>query len=318
MSEIEHSAPHSRHGHDHPHHRPSSEQALRAALILNALFLVIEATVGWLSGSLALLSDAAHMVSDVAALALALLASRLMRRPATSGRTFGLLRAEILGAFINAVVLLLACVFIFREALSRLIEGPPPVPGLPMLVVAVVGLAINLGSAFYLWRSGGQDLNIRAALAHMLGDALGSVGALIAGVLALTVRLYAADAIVSMLIGMIVLYSAWGILRDSSQVLLEFAPSGLEQDVVAERLRGLEGVAEVHELHVWSLGSGKTAVTAHLVPAPGATPYEILERADHALHHHLGIEHVTLQIDPSEGAPCRQQVCPMLPGRSGA
>ena len=217
-----------------------------------------------------------------------------------------------MGAFINAVALLVACVFIFKEAITRLLEGPPAVPGMPMIVVATLGLAVNLGSALYLWRSGSTDLNVRGALVHMLADALGSVGALIAGVLTLVFHLYAADAVVSMLVGVLVLYSGWGILRDSSRVLLEFAPSGLERDVVLEKLAAIDGVAGVHELHVWSLGSGHATVTAHLVPARAAMPFDVLRRAERVLHEDLGVEHTTLQVDPSDEGPCRQQQCPML------
>lgn len=300
------------HGPGHHHHGSGSRRALLIALVLNGTFLIVEAAAGWWTGSLALLSDAAHMVSDVAALALALVAAQLVLRPATRGRTFGLLRAEILGAFLNAVALLVACVFIFKEAIERLIEGPPPVPGLPILVVAILGLAINLGSAFYLWRTGSEDLNIRGALVHMLADALGSAGALIAAILTLTLQLYAADAVVSILVGILVLYSGWGILRDSSRVLLEFAPSGLEQDVIEAKLAGIDGVASVHELHVWSLGSGRAAVTAHLVPDRSAMAFDVLKRAEHVLHHELGVEHTTLQVEPSDGEPCRQQECPIL------
>jgi cobalt-zinc-cadmium efflux system protein len=307
---------HDHHDHDHhghAHHHSGSRRALTAALILNGGFLVVEAIAGFWTGSLALLSDAAHMVSDVAALALALVTAHLVLRPATSGRTFGLLRAEILGAFVNAVALFVACIFIFKEAIARLLVGPPPLPGLPMLVVATIGLAINLGSALYLWRSGSSDLNVRGALVHMMADALGSVGAMIAAFLTLVFDLYSADAVVSMLVGVLVLYSGWGIFRDSSRVLLEFAPSGLEQDVVAAKLAAIDGVAGVHELHVWSLGSGQAAVTAHLVPAASAAPYEVLKRAEHVLHDDLGIQHTTLQVDPNDQGPCSQEVCPILP-----
>ena len=151
------------HGHSHPDPGSASRRALLGSLILNGAFLFLEAGVGWWTGSLALLSDAAHMVSDVAALALALWVAHLARRPATPRATYGLARAEVLGAFVNAVALVVACVFIFKEAIERLYAGPPAIPGLPILVIGVAGLAINLGSAWFLWRAGSGNLNVRAA-----------------------------------------------------------------------------------------------------------------------------------------------------------
>lgn len=316
----DHGAPH--HGHDHGHdhgplhlhhHAGGTRSALQFALILNGGFLLIEAAVGFWTGSLALLGDATHMVSDVAALSLAVVASHLTSRPATRHGTFGLLRAEILGAFLNAVALVVACVFIFKEAAERLIAGPPPVAGMPILVVAVIGLIINLGSAARLMKAdGNKDLNVRGALLHMLVDALGSLGALIAGLLTMFFQLYAADAIASVVIGVLVLFSGWGLLRDSTRVLLEFAPAGLEQDVVLAKLAAISGVRAVHELHVWSLGSGFPVVTAHLVPAEGSSADDVLRRAEAVLKDELGVAHTTIQIDPVGGAPCRQEECPMF------
>jgi len=300
----------------HPHgpneHRPSSQRALLVSLVLNGVFLFIEAGVGWLVGSLALLSDAAHMVSDVGALALALVAARLAQTPPTSARTFGLVRAEVLGAFVNAVALVVACVFIFNEAAHRLLGSPPPVGGWPILVVGAAGLAINLASAWFLWRSGHDNLNIRGALAHMLADALGSLGAMLAAVGIIWFGWRSADAVVSVFIGLLVLWGTWGILRDSTAVLLDFAPRGLGQDVVRSALEGVEGVAGVHELHVRTVGSGQVTVTAHLVPAETASPYEVLRRAEVALRDELGVQHSTLQVEPGDGEPCGQLCCPFL------
>lgn len=315
-----HDHPHDHdHGHEHPHApRPrgeSSRRALLAALILNGAFLVIEAGVGFWTGSLVLLSDAAHMVSDVAALILALVAAYLVLRPPTPKRTFGLLRAEVLGAFVNAVILVVACVGIFKEATERLLGGPPPVPGLPVILVAAAGLAINLGSAWFLWRSASNDMNVRGALVHMLADALGSLGALVAGVAMTFFGWTAADAVVSLLIGAMVLWGAWGILRDSTRVLLDFAPPGLGQDVLLRALERVEGIASVHDVHVWSLGGGQTTVTAHIVACEGATPYDVLRRAEEVLRAELNVSHSTLQIDPATGA-CAQVECTML--REGA
>ena len=301
------SAPH-HHDHDHDHHglkdrAKSSRRALKVALLLNAAFLVVEASVGLWFGSLSLLSDAAHMVSDVAALALALVAAFLATTPETSRRPFGLVRAEILGAFVNAIALLVACSLIFREAVARLIAGPPSVPGMPILIVGTLGLCINLGSAFYLWRaSKGGDLNVRGALLHMLADALGSVGAMVAAILTLTLQITSADAIVSLLIGVLVLFSAWGLLRESTQVLLQFAPSGFDRDALGQRLLAIVGVRAVHAVRAWSLGSGHVVVTAHLTTEPNTPAAPILREAERLLRHDFGAAYITVQLDPEDAA----------------
>lgn len=312
----EHSGHSHAHGHSHPqghNHAHAAGFALGVSLILNAVFLVIELGAGFWTGSLALLSDAAHMLSDVAALSLAFFAARLARRPPTAFGTFGFKRAEVLGAFVNAGGLVLACVFIFTEAWERLSTTAPPLPGVPMLVVAVAGLAINIGSAWFLHRSGANDLNVRAALAHMIADALGSVGAVVAALAVLFFDFYAADAIASLIIGALVLWGAYGLLKESARVLLEFAPPGLDQDVLSSALLEIDGVAQVHELHVWMLGGPEAIVTAHLVPEEDASPYDVLEAAERVLRERYRIEHSTLQVDPCDGPPCRQVRCPMLP-----
>jgi len=298
------------HGHDHGHgpvdRGKDGRRALKIALLLNSLFLIVEASVGWWSRSLALLSDAAHMVSDVAALALALLATYLATTPETSRRPFGLVRAEILGAFVNAITLVVACGLIFREAIARLVAGPPAVPGMPILIVGSVGLAINLGSAFYLWRaSKGGDMNVRGALLHMLADALGSLGAIVAAILTLTLHIASADAIVSLLIGVLVLFSAWGLLRDSTKVLLQFAPAGFDRDALGQRLSAIVGVRAVHAVRAWSLGSGHVVVTAHLTTHPDAVAGPILREAERLLRHDFGAAYITVQLDP-EDAPCAE------------
>jgi len=300
-------------GHAHAHARGSGERvrhALRWSLALNGVFLVIEAAVGFWSGSLALLSDAAHMVSDVSALALALVVAELARRPASRGRTFGLVRAEVLGAFVNALLLGAACVLLGSQAIARLISGHSEFHAGPVLVVGVIGLLINLGSAWMLARSDRDNLNVRGALAHMLADALGSLGAILAAVLASAFDLHAADPVLSLLICGLILYGTWGVLRDSTRVLLDFVPRDLPQERVEEALRGLSGVRAVHELHLWSTGS-QTMLTAHLVPEPGVDPTELLARAEHVLRGQLGIHHTTIQID-APAAECEQQACPLL------
>lgn len=289
--------------------RERARRALRVALALNLGFLGLEAAIAFVSGSLALMSDAAHMVSDVAALALALLASEFALRPAVQGRTYGFARAEALGAFANALFLAFACALIVHSAITRLSSGATHFEPEPVLVVGVAGLVVNLASAFYLARSGGDNINIRGALIHMLADALGSLGAIVAAVLASVWALHAADSILSLAIAGLVLFSAWSVLRDATRALLDFAPSHLPQERVEAELRGLDGVLEVHELHLWSVG-GAPVLTAHLVPEPGVAPGDLLARAEHLLREHLGVVHTTLQID--DPGPCAQRHCPLF------
>jgi cobalt-zinc-cadmium efflux system protein len=290
-----------------------ARRALGLSLALNLTYLVVELVAGLMTGSLALLSDAAHMVSDVAALSLALFAAQWARRPATRSHTYGLMRAEVLGAFVNAVVLLIACLFIFKEAAVRLVEGAPPVAGWPVFGVATVGLAVNLVSAGILWRSDrhahGMNLNVRGALVHMLADALGSVGAMASALFTLYGDFPAADALASVVIGAMVLYGTWGILRDSTHVLLEAAPTHLRQDVIGGALQQLAGVASVHDVHVWTIGGGAVIATAHLGLTPEASPSDVLARAQALLRERFGLNHSTLQVEPAGGLTCRQVRC---------
>jgi cobalt-zinc-cadmium efflux system protein len=302
-------------GHAHAHTTGSSgarvRRALRWSLVLNGVFLIVEAGVGFWSGSLALLSDAAHMVSDVSALALALVVAELARRPASSGRTFGLVRAEVLGAFVNALLLGGACVLLASHSIQRLYTGATEFHAHPVLIVGVLGLLINLGSAWMLARSDRDNLNVRGALAHMLADALGSVGAILAALLASVFDMHAADPVLGLLICALILFGTWGVLRDSTRVLLDFVPDNLPQDRVEAALRAIRGVRTIHELHLWSTGS-RTILTAHLVPEVGADAPALLAEAEHVLRGHLGIHHTTIQIDPAGAEACEQQACPLL------
>lgn len=310
----DHSHGHS-HGHDHGHghsHRPdpdagaATRRALKIALVLNAAFLVVEVGIGLWTGSLALLSDAAHMVSDVGALALALGAAQLALQAATPGRSYGWLRAETLGAFINGLALFVACGFITFEAVHRLVGGAPHIDGWPVLLAGATGLAINVGSAVALMRADRGNLGVKGALLHMIFDAVGSVGAMIsAGFLLAGVN--AADAAVSLFIAALVLWGASGLLRDAGRVLLQFAPAGLAPEDVRAGLLQTEGVADVHDLHLWSL-DGRTAIlSAHLVAAPGVPAKRARGSAEATLSARFGIAHTTLQIE--EQGECAHTDC---------
>src|SRR5918994_6683745 len=253
------------HGHDHTaSERDGNRHALAVVLVLTASFTVVEVIGGLLTGSLALLAEAGHMLSDNFSLGVALFAAWLAGRPATPERSFGYRRAEILAALANGVALVTISIWIFVEALSRLQE-PTEVLGVPMLAVAALGLAVNAAGAFVLSRSGGENLNVEGAMRHVIADALGSVGAMAAaGVIILTGWRYA-DPLISVAIGILILASFWALLRDSTNVLLEAAPRGLNASEVGQKMASAEGIIEVHDLHIWTITSGFPALSAHVL-----------------------------------------------------
>jgi len=287
--------------HHHDHHNHGTRAALSWALLLNGSFLVIEAAVGWWTGSLALLSDAAHMLSDVGALVLALAAAQLARKGANMAMTFGLARAEVLGAFLNGLGLLAACGWIAWEAIGRLGAGAPEVAGVPVLVVGIIGLAINLGSAWALYRAGSDNLNVRAALAHMLADAVGSVGAIAAALLML-VGVPAADAVVSLGVGVLVAWGSWSLLRDAGRVLLQLPPRALDVQAVCLGLCALPGVVAVHDVHVWSLDGKHAILSGHVVVDESADAQDVSIAGHALLADRFHLQHATLQVE--RGAGC--------------
>jgi len=317
-----HDHDHHAHGHGHHHHHhgggtKDARKALLLTLLLNGAFLVVELAVGLATNSLALLSDAVHMLGDVGALGLALAAAQLARRPADDRMTFGLVRAETLGAFINGLAMVGACAYIVYEAVERASAGPPEVPGMPILIVGAIGLAINLASAWVLWRSHRDSLNVRGALIHMVGDALGSVGAVVAALFVMAGQPIA-DPIASLVIVALVGWGTWAILRDSGRVLLQLPPSGMAVDRLRETLHAVPGVAGLHDLHVWTLDGVNVILTAHLVAADGADPKVVRRQAAEALHEHHGIDHATLQVEdgPPGDVPCEMSDCGAAPVKS--
>jgi cobalt-zinc-cadmium efflux system protein len=292
----------SAHGHDHGAARPADARARRAlwiALVANASFLVVEVIGGIVFDSLALLADAAHMSTDVAGLVIALIAQSLMTRPASARRTFGLRRAEALGALANGLLIIAAAIWIFIEAAERL-GDPPDVAGAGLLAVAIVGLGVNVASAIVLARARGRDLNMRGAYVHMLADAAGSVGVIIAGVGIVAFGAEWLDPFMSILIGVLVLWSAWGLLRDALNVLLEGVPAHLDVDAVEAALRAGADVDAVHHLHLWELGSDMPALSAHVVLGEASTLHEAQLRGDELkamLVRRFGITHATLELE---------------------
>jgi len=269
-------------------------RALIWALVLNGGFLILEAAVGLYTGSLALLSDAAHMVSDVGALVMALVAAKLATRAASDRMTFGLVRTEVLGGFVNGLTLLAAVAWIVVEAIDRLINGSPSFDFLPVLVVGTAGLLINLGSAFFLWRASSDSVNIRAALAHMIADALGSVAAMVAAV-ALYFGYPIADPLASLIVAAIVAYSSWGVLKESAGILLQLPPHSVKTDDVRAALLSTDGVSTVDQLRLWTLDGRRHVISAHLTLADGAHGEDVVGHAAHRLEHDFDA-HVTLQV----------------------
>jgi cobalt-zinc-cadmium efflux system protein len=287
------------HGHDHG---AADRRALAAALALILGFLVVEVVVGLLADSLAVLADAGHMLTDSFALGLALFASWIAGRPSTPARSFGYRRAEILAALTNAVLLVVIAIWIFVEAIRRL-DDPPDVLGGWVLLVGVLGLMVNLAAAGLLARShAGGSLNRRAALRHVLADLLGSAGVIVAGLLIVTTGWLQADAIVSMAIAVLVLASSWSILRESVGILLEGTPRGIDAEEVGRAMASLEGVQEVHDLHIWTISSGFPSLSAHVLVAAGADCHGIRLRLERMLADRFALTHTTLQVEHAQPA----------------
>lgn len=277
-------------------HRSLHKRRLSIALAITASFFIAEIVGGILTGSLALIADGGHMASDAAALGLALGAIWLASRPPSKERTYGMHRAEILAAFVNSLALVLVAVFIFWEASGRFTD-PPTVDATPMLAIATVGLGANLVSMSVLSRERGHSLNLRAAFLHVSGDALGSVGAIVAGVIMLTTGSFIADPVISVVIGVLIIVSAVRITWDSTQVLLEATPPGIDVSELQEQMLSVPGVASVHDLHIWTVTSGFISLSAHVEADQEGQPHDILVELRRSLSQNFGINHATIQIE---------------------
>ena len=273
--------------------------ALAAALALNAGYTAVEATAGVLTGSLALLADAAHNLSDVLALAVALAAALLTRRPPTAARSFGFMRAEILSALFNGVLVAAVAVWIGIEAVGR-IGDAPSVEGGWLVAVAAAGIAVNALAAAILLRSARDNLNVRASVVHLGADALASAGVVVAGVVIIATGWAVVDPIAGILIALLVLVGSWGVVRDAVHVLLEGAPRGVNAAAVGARLASEPGVRDVHDLHVWEITSGFPALSAHVLVDPGGDCHGIRRILERALADEFGIDHTTLQVDHAQ------------------
>lgn len=296
---MAHAHPHHQgHGHGHLHaERARGQRGLSIALGLTLAVLAAEVVGGVAGGSLALLADAGHMLADAAALGLALLAGWMASRPPAARRTFGWQRAEILAALANGLVLVLIALATVIEAVRRL-GSPQDVEGGVTLAVALVGLAFNAGAGAVLLRSG-SGLNVRAALRHVLADALSSAGVVVAATVILLTGWEQADPLASVMIACLILFSAVSIVRESLDVLMEAAPRNIDVNRMGNAMASVDGVVEVHDLHVWTVTSGLTAVAAHVTVRVDAEPSIVRRRIAEMLRNHFGVEHSTLQVERS-------------------
>ncbi len=303
------------HNHDHGHHhhgigghhhhfdgnRDGNKKGLTIALIITAGIMVLEFVGGLVTNSLALLSDSGHMLSDASALALSLVAFWFAARPASPNKTYGYYRFEILAALFNGVTLFVIAGFIMWEAYQRF-SAPPEVSSLSMLLIASVGLIANLLSAFALMRKGDvkNNLNLRSAYLHVLGDALGSVGAIVAGIVMLAFGWYIADPIISVLVSLLILRSAWSVIKHTVHILMEGTPATIDQGAVKSALIGIPGVLDVHDLHIWTITSGMDSLSCHLLVEDQANQQTILQQAIRTIEEKFKIQHATIQIETSE------------------
>ncbi|WP_453993820.1 cation diffusion facilitator family transporter [Bacillus nitroreducens] len=294
---------HDHHGHHHHHFddvREGNKKGLLIALIITTGIMLLEFFGGLITNSLALLSDAGHMLSDASSLLLSLVAFWFATRPASPRKTYGFYRFEILAALFNAITLFIIAGFIVYEAFERFFE-PPTVASGTMMIIAGIGLLANLLSAWALISKGDvkNNVNLRSAYLHVLGDALGSVGAIVAGLIMLLFEWYIADPIISVIVAILILKSAWGVLTHSIHILMEGTPITINQHEVKATLEEIEGVIDVHDLHIWTITSGMDSLTCHILIKDDHDSQEILQQAIDKIRDQFKIEHTTIQIEKS-------------------
>jgi cobalt-zinc-cadmium efflux system protein len=282
------------HAHDHSH--AGDRRALTLALVLIGALMVVEVVAGIAASSLALVADAGHMLTDVAALGFALFAATLATRPARGRWTFGYRRLEILAAQANGVTLLVVALLVVYGAVRRLID-PVDVRGGVVLVVALVGIAVNLVATGVLSRASHDSLNVRGAFLHVASDLAAFIGTAIAGSLVLATGWNRWDPLASLLVAALMLWASWGLLRESGSIFLERSPAGIDPEAVGRALAGEPEVMEVHDLHVWTVTSGFPALAAHVLVEPGADCHGIRRSLERMLHERFGLDHTTLQVD---------------------
>ncbi|MCA1295349.1 cation diffusion facilitator family transporter [Paenibacillus sp. alder61] len=292
---------HDHHGHQHDHAREGNKKGLAIALTITFGIMFLEFFGGLVTNSLALLSDSGHMLSDASALALSLIALWFSSKPSSAKRTFGFHRFEILTALFNGIVLFIIAGVIVWEAVQRF-DHPPEVASGSMMLIASVGLLANIGSAIALMRKGDvkNNLNLRSAYIHVIGDALGSVGAIVAGIVMMAFKWYLADPIISILVALLILKSAWGVISHTIHILMEGAPAAIDQTEVKNALLAIEGVEDVHDLHIWTITSGFDSLSGHVLIRDGEDNQIILQKAIHILEEQFHIEHSTIQVETAK------------------
>ncbi|MGN7383762.1 MULTISPECIES: cation diffusion facilitator family transporter [unclassified Paenibacillus] len=294
---------HHQHGHGHHHHdrsREGNKKGLTIALLITSGIMLLEFFGGLITNSLALLSDSGHMLSDASSLLLSLIAIWFATRPASPNKTYGFYRFEILAALFNGVTLFVIAGFITWEAIQRFYD-PPTVASGSMMIIASIGLLANLLSAWTLMRKGDvkNNVNLRSAYLHVIGDALGSVGAILAGIIMLLFGWYAADPIISVLVALLILKSAWGIIKHTVHILMEGTPITIDQTEVKEALGSIDGVVDVHDLHIWTITSGLDSLSCHILIEDHMDSQKILQAAIHIIEEKFKIRHTTIQIETS-------------------
>lgn len=276
--------------------RHTETRRLTWALSISLVYFFAELIAGFLTNSLALLSDAGHMLSDVGAMTLSLFAFRMARRPATHQSTYGFHRMEILAALFNGLALWLIVGIIFAAAFNRFFY-PPAVESFGMMIVAVVGLLVNLIAAAILHGGHHHNLNLRGAFLHVVSDAIGSVGAIIAGFIMWTTGWYLADPLIGVFIGVLILFSSWSLVKESLSVLMQAVPKGIRLEEVRQTIEAVEGVSKVHDLHIWAVTSDIFTLSAHAVVENGGDFHEVLNGIEDTLKKRYNIEHTTIQLE---------------------
>ena len=291
-----------RSGHSHGHgvSADADRKWLTIALILIGGFMAVEVVIGIIAQSLALISDAGHMLTDAASIVLALIAIRLSSRPARGSYTYGLKRAEILSAQANGVTLFLLAAFFIYEGIRRLIT-PPEVSGLLVFVTALAGIAVNVAATWCISKANRSSLNVEGAFQHILNDLYAFIATAVAGAVVWLTGFTRADAIAALVVAALMLKAGWGLVRESGRIFLEAAPAGLDPGTIGTQLASVQSVAEVHDLHIWQITSGQPALSAHILVAPNADCHGIRREIEELLHTEYDIDHTTLQVD-HEGA----------------
>ena len=276
--------------------RHTETRRLLWALVISAVYFIAELIAGFATNSLALLSDAGHMLSDIGAMALSLFAFRMARRPATHQSTYGFHRVEILAALFNGLTLWLIVGVIFAAAYNRFAQ-PPMVESFGMMIVAFFGLLVNIAAAAILHGGHRHNLNLRGAFLHVISDAVGSVGAIAAGVIMLTTGWYLADPLISIFISGLILFSSWSLVKDSFSVLMQSVPKGIQLEEVRLTIEAVDGVSKVHDLHIWAVTSDIFTLSAHAVVANGEDFHQVLNNIEDTLKERFNIEHTTIQLE---------------------